>query len=76
MPDMSGLAGLDGLDKKIIDTLNAYCRVPSITETSGETLVPGFFRQYLNDLPYFQDHPDHLGVWDIKKDAPPHRCDE
>ncbi len=69
MPDMSCMEGLDGLDHKIFDVLKAYCRIPSITGTPGETLVPEFFRQYLDHLPYYQDNPDHLGTWRIEKDT-------
>jgi arginine utilization protein RocB len=69
MSDVSGMAGLEGLDRKIYAILKEYCRIPSITGTSGETLVPDFFRQCLQDLPYYQEHPEHLGTWKIEKDS-------
>jgi arginine utilization protein RocB len=65
---MSGLAGLEGLDKKILEILKEYCHIPSITGTSGETLIPDFFKQCLGHLPYYQNNPDHLGTWAIDND--------
>lgn len=69
MPDMPCLPGLSGLDKKIFEILKEYCRIPSITGTSGETLVPDFFKHCLDQLPYYLENPDHLGTWDIEKDS-------
>ena len=69
MSDMPGVAGLEHPDKKILDTLKAYCRIPSITNTAGEALVPGFFRQHLAHLPYFRRNPDHLDSWKIENDS-------
>ena len=68
MSDMSGLEGIERLDDKILDILKAYCRIPSITNTSGETLVPGFFEQCLINTPYYKANPDHLGAWQIEND--------
>ncbi len=68
MPDMSNLEGLGNLDQKIFEILKDYCRIPSITGTSRENLVPDFFKQCLDHLPYFLENPDHLGTWEIEKD--------
>ncbi|TKB09717.1 M20/M25/M40 family metallo-hydrolase [Desulforhopalus sp. IMCC35007] len=69
MSDMSCLPGLAGLDKKIFEILKEYCRIPSITGTSGETLIPEFFKRCLGQLPYYVENPDHLGTWAIEKDS-------
>ncbi len=57
------------LSASIMEILYDYCRVPSFTNSTGETLVANFFRQQLSVLPYFTDHPDFLGSWEIASDA-------
>ncbi len=65
---MSGIQGTTSRENKIYEILQAYCRVPSITASDGEALVPEFIGRTLSDVPYFQQNPDHVGTWEIKND--------
>ena len=56
------------LENKIEKILKAYLRIPSITATTGEALVPQFIHATLAGTPYFKNHPDHMGAWEIKED--------
>lgn len=66
MSDMSGLAGIN---QKILELLKVYCRIPSITGSPGEALVPAFIEDCLSGLPYFRANPDHLGSWKVENDS-------
>lgn len=69
MSDMPGMAGLaKGLEQRISRILTAYCRIPTFTNTPGETLATGFIADQLGSLPYFKAHPGHMGTWEIEGD--------
>ncbi len=57
------------LEKKIFEILVEYCRIPSFTNSPGETLVESFFKTRVEKRPYFIQNPDHFGTWGIENDV-------
>ncbi len=59
----------DQLGVRIQELLYRYVAVPSITNTQAERGVEDFFRAYIQEIPYFAQHPDHWGLYPIQGDG-------
>lgn len=56
----------DQLGVRIQELLYRYVAVPSITNTQAERGMEDFFRAYIQEIPYFAQHPDHWGLYPIQ----------
>ena len=59
----------DKLGTRIQELLYRYVAVESITNTPGERGVEDFFRSYIEEIPYFTQHPDHWGLYPLEGDG-------
>ncbi|MFC7440765.1 M20/M25/M40 family metallo-hydrolase [Laceyella putida] len=46
--------------EQLVNLLCDLVRIPSVTGSAGEVVLPGFVVQQLRSLPYFQAHPNHV----------------
>jgi len=59
---------LDGIEKDIKELLYGYIGVESFTFSKNERLVEPFLKEYFDSIPYFKDHPELCGTYEIKDD--------
>ena len=57
------------LGERIQELLYRYVAVPSITNTAAERGVEKFFQHYIQEIPYFVQHPDHWGLYPLEGDG-------
>ena len=58
----------DGIEKDIKEFLYGYMKVESFTFSSNERLVEDFLRKWFESVPYFKEHPDLCGAYEIQGD--------
>ena len=58
----------DGIEKDIKELLYGYMKVESFTFSSNERLVEDFLRKWFESVPYFKEHPDLCGAYEIQGD--------
>lgn len=68
-PQMEGMFFTRMLFSCLVDADYRYVAVPSITNTQAERGVEDFFRAYIQEIPYFAQHPDHWGLYPIQGDG-------
>ncbi|CEG25633.1 M20/M25/M40 family metallo-hydrolase [Bacillus sp. B-jedd] len=49
--------------QQLLDVLSRLVGIPSVSGTESETIFPDLLALELKNLPYFQDHPDHINVY-------------
>lgn len=59
---------LDGIGEEIDSILRGYVKAESVTESKEEKKAEQYFVSCLSKLPYFMEHPDHMGSWPIPDD--------
>lgn len=59
---------LDGIGEEIDSILRGYVKAESVTESREEKKAEQYFVNCLSKLPYFKEHPDHMGSWPIPDD--------
>ena len=59
---------LDGIEKDIKELLYGYIGVESFTFSKNERLVEPFLKEYFYSIPYFKEHPELCGTYEIKDD--------
>ena len=59
---------LDGIEKDIKELLYGYIGVESFTFSKNERLVEPFLKEYFDSIPYFKEHPELCGTYEIKDD--------
>ncbi len=58
----------DGIEKDIKEFLYGYMKVESFTFSSNERLVEDFLRNWFESVPYFKEHPELCGAYEIQGD--------
>ena len=66
MKDMTDL--LKGIENDIQELLYKYVSVPSFTYSEGEREAVSFLMEYFSQIPYFQQHPEMYGTYEIDND--------
>ncbi|MBQ5441142.1 MAG: M20/M25/M40 family metallo-hydrolase [Firmicutes bacterium] len=56
------------MEKDIKEFLYGYMKVESFTFSSNERLVEDFLRKWFESVPYFKEHPDLCGAYEIQGD--------
>ena len=59
---------LEGIGRDIKKTLYQYILARSYTYTPGEKQAEAFLRGFYDEIPYFQEHPELCGTYDIEGD--------
>ena len=59
---------LKGIEKDIKELLYKYIKVESYTFSPNERLVEPFLTDWFKGVPYFQEHPELCGLYEIQGD--------
>ena len=58
----------DGIEKDIKELLYGYMKVESFSFSANERLVEPFLTNWFDSVPYFRQHPEFCGAYDIPGD--------
>ncbi|MBR0598261.1 M20/M25/M40 family metallo-hydrolase [Sinanaerobacter chloroacetimidivorans] len=65
---MSTKVNLSGIEEDIQDLLEPFLTINSQTGTDGEKECEDFILNYYHKIPYFQEHKEHYGSYEIAGD--------
>ena len=57
------------MQERIMKYMQDYIKVVTDTGTEKESNSTGFFAQWFKEQPYFQEHPNHWGLYPIEGDS-------
>ena len=57
-----------GIEKDIKDLLYEYMKVESFSFSAGERLAEPFLKEFFATVPYFKEHPELCGAYEIQGD--------
>lgn len=59
---------LKGIEKDIEEIFYPYVEIKSNTYTEREREIEPFLVNFFKNIPYFKNHPDHFGTYDVRND--------